>query len=337
MSVAAVALLAAACRTTTDPSPSPSLMGTSWRAEEIDGRAVLERVESSLTFDSAQRIVGQAACNRYFGALELGEGRIRLKPAGTTRMACPPTVMEQESRFLAALGAATGFRREGGKLLLLDDGGRVRVRLAPLGPGAQAPPPAGSAAPLRAYAFDCADGPRFVMANTAPGAGASEAIDLVLPDRHHRLPRLPTASGARYADRGVSVWSKGREAILDLDGRVYRCLENRPRSIREDARARGVEFRASGNEPGWTWELLPDSMVFVGGYGTQRVATPRPARPGRVTPGETVHTARTETHQLTVRIRDNPCVDSMSGDRHASTVEVEVDGKAYRGCGDALR
>ncbi|HSF04684.1 MAG TPA: META domain-containing protein [Methylomirabilota bacterium] len=336
LSVAAVAILAVGCRTT-DPSPPASLIGTSWRAEEIDGRAVLERVESTLTFDGAQRIVGQAACNRYFGALELGEGRIRLKPEGTTRMACPPPVMEQESRFLAALGAATGFRREAGKLLLLDDGGRVRVRLAPLGPGAQAPPPASSPTALRAYAFDCAGGPSFVMARAAASAGASEAIDLVLPDRHHRLPRLPAASGIRHADRGVSVWNKGREAILDLDGRVYRCLENRPRSIREDARARGVEFRASGNEPGWTWELLPDGMVFVGGYGTQRVATPRPSRQSSATRGETVHAAVTETHRLTVRIRDNTCVDSMSGDRYASTVEVELDGKAYRGCGDPLR
>lgn len=47
-------------------------------------------------------------------------------------MACPPAVMDQESRFLAALGAVTAFRAEGGKLLLLDQGGRVRVRLAAL-------------------------------------------------------------------------------------------------------------------------------------------------------------------------------------------------------------
>ncbi len=71
-------------------------------AEEIDEQRVLERIESTLSFDSAQRITGQAACNRYFGALELGEGTIRLKPAGTTRMACAPAVMDQESRFLAA-------------------------------------------------------------------------------------------------------------------------------------------------------------------------------------------------------------------------------------------
>ncbi len=336
LSVAALATLAGGCRSA-DPAPPASLIGTSWRAEEIDGRAPLDRVESTLTFDGAQRIAGQAACNRYFGGLELSAGTIRLKPAGATRMACSPPVMEQESRFLAALGAATGFRREAGKLLLLDEGGRVRVRLAPVGGGAQASPPAASPAPLRAHAFDCAGGPSFVVAQGAGGAEASEAIDLVMSGRHHRLARRPTASGIRYAGSGVSVWNKGREAILDLDGRVYRCGENRPRSIREDARARGVEFRASGNEPGWTWELLPDRMVFVGGYGTLAVATPRASQRTGPTPGETVHAAITEAHRLTVRIRDTTCVDSMSGEHYDAAVDVELDGQAYRGCGDALR
>ena len=49
-------------------------------------------------------------------------------------MACAPVVMDQESRFLAALSAATAFRIDSGKLLLLDEAGRVRVRLVPHGP-----------------------------------------------------------------------------------------------------------------------------------------------------------------------------------------------------------
>ncbi len=216
--VVALLILAAGCRTA-DPAPAGSLVGTSWLAEEIDGRTVLEKVESTLTFDSAQRIAGQAACNRYFGALELGDGTIRLKPAGTTRMACPPPIMEQESRFLTALGAATAFRRERGKLLLLDEGGRVRVRLAPRGPSATGLTPAGPAT------FDCDGGFGFVMAPTASNAGVSEAIDLDLPAGRQRLPRVPTASGARYTAGNISVWNKGREAILDLDGHVYRCRE----------------------------------------------------------------------------------------------------------------
>ena len=122
--------LAAGCRSTEPAVPAASLIGTSWLAEEIDGQRALERVESTLSFDSAQRITGQAACNRYFGTLELGEGTIRLRPSGTTRMACAPAVMAQESRFFAALGAVSAFRREADKLVLLDESGRVRVRLA---------------------------------------------------------------------------------------------------------------------------------------------------------------------------------------------------------------
>jgi len=137
--------LATGCRSTEPAVPAASLIGTSWLAEEIDEQRVLERVGSTLSFDSAQRISGQAACNRYFGALELGQGTIRLKPAGTTRMACAPAVMDQESRFLAALGAASAFRREAGKLVLLDETGRARVRLTARSPrrGANTPPPGG--------------------------------------------------------------------------------------------------------------------------------------------------------------------------------------------------
>jgi uncharacterized membrane protein len=37
-----------------------------------------------------------------------------------------------------------------------------------------------------------------------------------------------------------------------------------------------------------------------------------------------------------LRIHAIPCVDSMSGERHGSTVEVELDDTLFRGCGDLL-
>jgi putative lipoprotein len=339
--VLAAIVLVAGCRSA-DPRPAAaSLVGSAWRAEEIEGRAVLERVHSTLTFESLDRIAGGTACNRYFGGLELGEGTIRLKPVGSTRMACEPDVMDQERRFLAALAAATAFRRDGDKLLLLDENGRVRMRLAPSGTGrgavgpAPAEPP-GPPSPLRAYAFDCLGGPGFIMIAVEGGPGPGEAVELALPDRRLRLPRVRAASGARYAGEGVSVWSKGREAILDLQGRVYSCRENRRRSLVEDARVRGVEFRATGNEPGWSFQLFTDRMVFIGRYGAERVTTPRPlAQPSPVR-RETLYAATTEAHRLTVRIRDAACVDSMSGDRYTATVEIDLDGRTYRGCGEGL-
>lgn len=340
LSMIAVVLLVAGCRSAdVPPTPQPptvsaaSLVGTSWVAEDIDGRGVIDRVPSTLTFESPQRISGRAACNRYFGSVEQVEGRFRLRPAGTTRMACAPAVMDQEARFLGALAAAATFHSEAGKLLLMDEGGRVRVRLEPAvgDSGASAP------VPLQAHAFDCSEGPSFVLVRVEGAAGPGEAIDLVLPGGRRRLPRVPTASGERYTDTGVSVWSKGREATLELDGRIATCVEDRRRSILEDARSRAVEFRASGNEPGWIFELLPDRMAFVGGYGEERVATPRPAPSAGPGPGETVYAAVTAAHRLTVRIRDASCLDSMSGDRYEATVEVELDGRTHRGCGQRLQ
>jgi putative lipoprotein len=332
LTLLAVIGLAAGCRSG-QPGAVPSLLGTSWRAEEIDGRAVPERPESTLAVDDARRITGHTACNRWFGEAEIGDGAIRLKPTGTTRMACPPAVMEQETRFLGALGAATAYRIENGTLLLLDDAGRVRARLTRHAPGRGGGTPP---LPLAAYAFDCEGGDGFVLARVDRGE-ADETVELILPDGRRRLlARTRAASGVRYAAGGVSVWTKGREAMLELEGRTSSCVENRGRSLREDARARGADFRAVGNEPGWVLEFLGDRVVFIGAYGAQRVTTPRPPRQEGATPGDAVYAATTDDHRLVVGVRPTPCVDSMSGERHAATVEVELDGKAYRGCGDAL-
>ena len=130
-------------------------------------------------------------------------------------------------------------------------------------------PPATSP-PLAAYAFECDDEQKFVLSRVP---GQPNAMDLVLGDRRQRLAYVRTGSGAQYAADGTSVWTKGGEAMLEVQGRVTTCRENRRRSILEDARARGVEFRASGNEPGWVWELLADRMIFIGAYGAERVTT----------------------------------------------------------------
>jgi putative lipoprotein len=135
----AVALLALGCTSAVPTAPTAparvalaSLEGTAWLAEEIDGGGVAERVQSTLIFDAGQKVAGRAACNRYFGTYQQSDDVVEIKPGGMTRMACPPAVMDQEDRFLAALAAVRKARREGDKLMLLDGGGRVRMRLTPI-------------------------------------------------------------------------------------------------------------------------------------------------------------------------------------------------------------
>lgn len=129
----AATLLAVGCASAGPAPPAgvalAPLEGTAWLAEDIDEGGVVDRVQSTLTFDAGQKVAGRAACNRYFGSFRQSGDAVEIKPGGATRMACPPAVMEQEDRFLAALSAVRKARREGDKLLLLDENGRVRMRL----------------------------------------------------------------------------------------------------------------------------------------------------------------------------------------------------------------
>jgi uncharacterized membrane protein len=194
--------------------------------------------------------------------------------------------------------------------------------------------PVAAAGALAAYAFECDDEQKFVLSRVP---GKPDTMDLTLGNRRQRLTRVRAGSGAQYATEGVSVWTKGREAMLEVSGRVTTCREDRRRSIVEDARARGVQLRAAGNEPGWVLELLPDRMIFIGAYGAQRVTTSRAEGASTATQEGTVYTGIAGSHRLTAHVLPGPCFDPMSGDQFESNVEVELDGKTYRGCGEALR
>jgi putative lipoprotein len=120
------------------PASPGVLAGTGWLVEDIDGRDVVERGRSTMTFETAERVVGSTACNRYFAPVTLAGSTLRFGPGGSTRMACAPAVMDQERRFFEALGAVRTYRLEGGTLQLLDEAGRVVLRLT-RAPGAERP------------------------------------------------------------------------------------------------------------------------------------------------------------------------------------------------------
>ncbi len=106
------------------------LGGTTWRAAEIEGRATDAEVASTLTFEGDQRVSGSTGCNRYTAPLSVTGTSIRLGVIAMTRRACPPPVTDQETRFIAALEAARGYRQEGDVLWLLDEQGRSLLRFA---------------------------------------------------------------------------------------------------------------------------------------------------------------------------------------------------------------
>jgi len=115
-------LLAAGCQATGSKSgETVDLAGTSWIAENIDGRGVIDYLQSTLRFKTDERVAGKAGCNRYFGSVSLDGGAISFGPLGATRMACPPAIMDQEDRFLMALANAKRFETRDGLLFIFGD------------------------------------------------------------------------------------------------------------------------------------------------------------------------------------------------------------------------
>ncbi len=96
---ALLALTLAACAS---ELPAPDL-DRAYRVEWIGERPLIDRSHLSVTFASDGRAFGNAGCNHWFAGYSLQGQRLSFSQAGSTRRACAPALMEQESRFLEAL------------------------------------------------------------------------------------------------------------------------------------------------------------------------------------------------------------------------------------------
>ncbi len=171
-----------------------------------------------------------------------------------------------------------------------------------------------------------------------------DGVRLYLLEGELLLRETPAASGAKYSDGKNLFRQKGEEALLELEGRPpARCRENPQRAVWEDARLNGVDFRAVGNEPGWHLEIREegeaaaaiDLVTMYGEHyysfpGARREAVPEAA-------GRLRYTAALGKHRLVVMLEQGECIDTMSGERFATRVEVRLDHEIYRGCGRRLR
>lgn len=161
------------------------------------------------------------------------------------------------------------------------------------------------------FSYGCGGEIRFVA--TIENGG--ESVRLLLPDTAVTLPHVVSASGARYGEGPYIYWSHGQEALLETPERTFtQCVSDEGGPGWRDAKARGVRFRAVGQEPGW----ILDVREWTAGAG------------------RFVYRVETEAHRAAIVIDDEPCRDVMSGWPYESTVSMTLDGREYRGCGRRL-
>jgi len=182
----------------------------------------------------------------------------------------------------------------------------------------------------KTFVYECSDNKNFIIEIK------NEKAWLFTETISTSLDHVCSASGAKYEKEGISFFSKGYEAMLDTPKGKYRdCRNNRYKAIWEDAKLRGNDFRATGNEPGWYLEIAEggEKTLLVTDYGNEKyeLILSKPF---------TSQEKRTTRYRIKgfvdIVIEGKKCQDSMTGKSFESKVRIKLNGKTYRGCGKAL-
>ncbi len=186
--------------------------------------------------------------------------------------------------------------------------------------------------PAQTYVYHCADNKSFV-ARIEP-----KKAWLFLPTKTLSLPQIPAASGSKFSNGSATFWNKGKSAIFESTTQIYKnCTNNRAQAIWEHAKLNGVDYRAVGNEPGWSLEITHDqTTIFTSHYGQDRYEF-ETSKPLIDTAAHTrEYQLQNSSHKLSISLSAKLCKDTMSDQSFSSTVSVRLDNKKFTGCGKAL-
>jgi len=145
--------------------------------------------------------------------------------------------------------------------------------------------------------------------------------------------------GTRFIKDQTAIEIDGMKAYLQTEGRMENCHENRPLSIQEDAKLRGVDFLGSGQEPPWRLEISANIIVLKTGYeqtSAEFAKTPPDIDQAARTTRYTTKNTAGNGMELNIVIEGRECTDTMSGMNYSATVLVELNDIQLKGCGRAL-
>ncbi|HEX5634584.1 MAG TPA: META domain-containing protein [Gemmatimonadales bacterium] len=106
------------------------LTGEEWVVEDIERKGIIDRSRVTVRFDEEGRVTGRGGCNSYTGSYTLTGESLTIGSTASTMMACAPSLMDQEARFLAVLQATQRFEFTGDGALVLHaaDGRTITAR-----------------------------------------------------------------------------------------------------------------------------------------------------------------------------------------------------------------
>lgn len=98
----------AATPVSTQNTLSPAqIINKTWQVEDINQRRIIDNAHVTLMFSDDNRISGKSGCNNYSGRYTLTGNKLAvIPPMISTRMMCPPALMQLENEYIAILSAA---------------------------------------------------------------------------------------------------------------------------------------------------------------------------------------------------------------------------------------
>lgn len=189
------------------------------------------------------------------------------------------------------------------------------------------PPEIGAAATL--LGWRCEDGStlhtRYESSSGALAVGLARERFVLQADRRE--------AGASWSRDSTRVEVDGDVAVFAQGARALRCRRAPDLTSALRAASLGAVFRGQGNEPGWSVDVYPERLAWVGAWGGDRRAFSDVSVSGSA--AAVRWQGRAGAHHLTVDVRYEHCVDD--GDRSfPARVEATLDDQSFVGCGGPL-
>jgi heat shock protein HslJ/uncharacterized lipoprotein YbaY len=320
-----------------------SIDGTAWLVEDIAGRGVIDRAQTTISFDTAGRVSGSTGCNRYTGVATRDGEALRFGQLATMRRACVPALMDQEQKFSQAMQDVRSYvAATNGLLHLHGANGEPLLRLAPM--------------------------PRETLDRsgpTSPGAGAPTRVSGTVSLRE-RIALVPgsvlivTLEDTSRADVASTLLGETRITIEGNPVPISFVIEVDPGRI-EPKHRYTVRARVLDPQGALRWTSTQAYPVITGGHPSsvdvQVEAIRRPVATGpaaALPPSSTLvfvcaageFPVRMSPGQAELVLRDRtlvlPRVPAASGAKYqegqnlfwtkGNEAWIEIDGKVHTGC-----
>ena len=122
------ALVLGGCGQQAPATPLVPLENVMWVLENYGETGKLQtpvpKTEITIKFDNTNgKFGGSSGCNQYFGGYQVDKNKLTINaPMGSTMMACPEEIMNQESQYVSILAKAESYKIEEGKLTISGTG-----------------------------------------------------------------------------------------------------------------------------------------------------------------------------------------------------------------------